>query len=272
MGKTPSPGGANLDRYMVPGLVRGLEVLQAFTPQRPYLTLRDLAEATGVTRSAVFRIAYTLSELGFLVQDTAKRQYALGPAVLRLGYGYLAPRGLVEAALGPLEALRDAVGWSAHLGILDGTDVVYLLRAPTRRGLASIVHVGSRLPAHSTSMGRVLLSQLSEAEIVSLYRGVRLGIARGHGHGPATVADLVAQARRGAESGYVVHLGEFQQGVASVAAPLRDASGRVVAAINIASAWAREADARPDESVIRGVLDAALSISRALGFEGGPER
>ncbi len=271
MGKTPSPGGANLDRYMVPGLVRGLEVLQAFTPQRPYLTLRDLAEATGVTRSAVFRIAYTLSELGFLVQDTAKRQYALGPAVLRLGYGYLAPRGLVEAALGPLEALRDAVGWSAHLGILDGTDVVYLLRAPTRRGLASIVHVGSRLPAHSTSMGRVLLSQLSEAQIVGLYRGVRLGVARGHG--PATVADLVAQARRDAEIGYVVHLGEFQHGVASVAVPLRDASGRVVAAINIAGAWTGPAGERPDESVIRGVLDAALTISRALGFvEEEPER
>ena len=249
---------------MVPGLVRGLEVLQAFTPERPRLSLRDLAEATGVTRSAVFRIAYTLSELGFLVHDTASRQYALGPAVLRLGYGYLAPRARVEAALGPLEALRDATGWSAHLGILDGADVVYLLRTPTRRGLASIVHVGSRLPAHATSMGRILLAQLSSAEIVELYRGVAL--ASVGPHTPTTVAALLAQARRDVERGHVLHMGEFEHGVASVAAPLRDANGRAVAAINIAGSVARALDTKPDGPIVREVLNAALTISRGLGF------
>jgi len=264
MGETATPRQGDADRYIVPGLVRGLDVLQAFTPERPRLTLRELAEATGVTRSAVFRIAYTLNEFGFLVHDVASRQYMLGPAVLRLGYGYLAPRGLVEAALGPLEALRDAVGWSAHLGILDGADVVYLLRAPTRRGLASIVHIGSRLPAHATAMGRVLLAQLSEAEIVGLYRGVRLGgVGR---RGPTTVTALTAQARRDAETGYVLHRGEFQQGVTSVAAPLRDARGYVVAAINIASPPTGRADERPHGPIVRSVLDSALTISRALGF------
>jgi DNA-binding IclR family transcriptional regulator len=249
---------------MVPGLVRGLEVLQAFSPERSRLSLRDLAAATGVTRSAVFRIAYTLSELGFLVHDAAARQYALGSALLRLGYGYLAPRALVEAALGPLEALRDATGWSAHLGILDGAVVVYLLRAPTRRGLASIVHVGSRLPAHATSMGRILLAQLSSAEIVELYRGVALvGVGP---RTPTTVAALLAQARRDAELGHVLHRGEFERGVASVAAPLRDASGRVVAAINIAGTVARPADVKPDGAIVSSVLNAALAISGNLGF------
>jgi DNA-binding IclR family transcriptional regulator len=253
MGETASPQPAQADRYMVPGLVRGLEVLQAFTPQRPRLTLRELAEATGVTRSAVFRIAYTLSELGFLVHDPAGRHYTLGPAVLRLGYGYLAPRALVEAALGPLEALRDAIGWSAHLGILDAADVVYLLRAPARRGLASIVHVGSRLPAHATSMGRMLLAQLDEAEIVALYRGVQLG-------GRRTAAALVARARRDAERGHVLHRGEFQRGVTSVAAPLSDASDRVVAAINVAGS----PDGEPDAEIVAAVLATAQTISRAL--------
>ena len=255
---------ATADRYMVPGLVRGLEVLQAFTPERPHLTLGDLATIAGVTRSAIFRIAYTLGQLGFLVHDAQSRHYSLGPAVLRLGYGYLASRDLVEVALPHLEALRDATGWSAHMGMLEGTDVLYLLRVPTRRGLASIVHVGTRLPAHATSMGRVLLAQLGPAELADLYRNVQLvGVGP---RTPTTVAALLTQARRDANRGHVTHFGEFEQGVASIAAPLREVSGRVVAAINIAGAIGRAAETKLDGPMVRNVLDAATAISRKLGF------
>ena len=264
MNKTTPSSDVDADRYMVPGLVRGLDVLQAFTPERPHLTLGDLASIAGVTRSAIFRIAYTLSQLGFLVHNSQSRHYSLGPAVLRLGYGYLASRDLVEVAFPHLEALRDVTGWSAHLGMLEGTDVLYLLRVPTRRGLASIVHVGTRLPAHATSMGRVLLAQLSQAELTDLYRNVRL-VAVGP-RTPATVAALLAQARRDANRGHVTQFGEFEQGIASIAAPLCDVSGRVVAAINIAGAIAQSAKTKLDGPIIRNVLDAATAISRRLGF------
>lgn len=261
MRKTPGNGA---DRYIVPGLVRGLEVLQAFTPERPRLTLGELAEATGVTRSAVFRIAYTLTELAFLVHDAQGRTYALGPAVLRLGYGFLASRELVEVALPHLEALRDATGWSAHLGTREGTEVLYLLRFPTRRGLASIVHVGSRLPAHATSMGRVLLADLDAAALADLYRDARLvGVGP---RTPTTLPALLAQARADARRGYVVQVGEFEQGVASVAAALRDVGGGTVAAINVAGVAGRASDTAPDSPVVRHLLEAAAAISRGLGF------
>lgn len=250
MGKTD-------DRYIVPGLARGMEVLTAFSPSRKSLSLAELAAALGTTRSALFRVTYTLTTLGFLVQDRGRQSFSLGPAVLRLGVGYLATRSLVEAALPLLESLRDRTGWSAHLGVLEGRTLVYLLRLPTHRRL-SIVHEGSRLPAEATSMGRVLLAGLDRVALADLYR-----------HAPPVspaaplrggMATLLAQAQRDARRGHVEHRGEFESGMASIAAPVRDAAG-VVAAISITAPMSEvEWDRTP------AVLDAACELSAALGF------
>ncbi|MDH7795013.1 MULTISPECIES: IclR family transcriptional regulator C-terminal domain-containing protein [unclassified Beijerinckia] len=271
MGKHPDDTAAlselltgQTDRYLVPGLVRGLAVLLAFSPERPQLSLRELADALGVTRSAVFRIAYTLTELGFLTHQPETRSYMLGPSVLRLGYGYLASRDLVQVALPHLEALRDRTGWSAHLGVLEGKDVVYLLRVPTRQGLASIVHVGSRLPAYATTMGRILLAHLSEDEVIALYRDTPLS-----GAGPRAVSDLpalLAQLRQDRARGFVVHIGGFQAGVASAAAALRDVSGNVVAAINISAASTLTDQGEIDQEIVPQLLSSADLLSQALGY------
>lgn len=271
MGKHPDDTAAlarrlteQTDRYLVPGLVRGMAVLLAFSPERPQLTLRELADAVGVTRSAVFRIAYTLTELGFLTHQPDSRSYMLGPSVLRLGYGYLASRDLVQVALPHLEALRDRTGWSAHLGVLEGKDVVYLLRVPTRQGLASIVHVGSRLPAHATTMGRILLAHLDEDEVIALYRDTPLSNA-----GPRAVTDLpalLAQLRADRQRGVVVHIGGFQAGVASAAVALRDVSGKVVAAINISAASTLTEQHEIDDVIVPQLQAAAELLSQALGY------
>lgn len=253
MGKTDTEH----DRYLVPGLVRGLAVLQAFSAARPRMGLSELAAALGTTRSAMFRIAYTLTELGFLLQDGRTRAYSLGPAVLKLGYGHLAARDVLELALPVLERLRDATGWSAHLAVREGREVVYLLRVPTRRGLASIVHVGSRLPAHATSMGRVLLAGLEPGELAALYRD--------DPPQRASLATLQRRARADAAAGHVLHRGEFEQGLASIAAPLRDASGRVVAAINLSAPEPPGFDAKP---LVARLAAAAAEISRAAGWTG----
>ena len=247
------------DRYLVPGLMRGLEVLQAFSPERRRLTLGELAAAVGVTRSAVFRIAYTLHELGFLTHDSTTRSYALGPAVLRLGYGYLAARDVLEVALPQLEALRDRTGWSAHLGVLEGREVLYVLRVPTRRGLASIVHVGSRLPAHATTMGRALLAARPEAEVAALYAGVLLPHI-----GPRTPRAwpaLLKQLRADRRLGHVAHVGGFEAGVASVAAVVRDVTGAAVAAINASTG----AVTQIAPEIVQDVVATAAAISRLLG-------
>ncbi len=254
MGKTPTAAKDPQDRYLVPGLVRGLEVLAAFTPDAPRRTQSEIAATLGVTRSAIFRVIYTLTELGFLLHDPASGRYALGPALLRLGHGVLPARDVLPVATPALEALRDATGWSAHLGVLQGTEVVYLLRVPARRSMRSIVHVGSRLPAATTAMGRVLLAGLDDAALAALYRDTRFG-------------PLARRARTDRARGHVVHLGEFEAGVASIAAPLRDAAGRVVAAINLSATLAEAPEARR-RAAREAVIAAASAISRDLGWTG----
>ena len=254
------------DRYLVPGLARGLDLLRAFTAERRRMSLTEMGEAVGVTRSAVFRIAYTLERLGFLAHDPRTRTYALGPEVLRLGYGYLASRDLVEVAQPVLAALRDRTGWSAHLGVLEGREVAYLARLPTRGSLSSVVQVGTRLPAHATTMGRVLLAALPAERLQSLYAGAALP---GFGPGtPTTLPALLAQAGRDRAAGFVAHVAGFEAGVASVAAPVRDVAGATVAAINLSTVALLTSEGELRGPLAREVMDAATRISAALGFPG----
>ncbi len=251
------------DRYLVPGLVRGLHALQAFTPDRRRMTLVEIGAVLGITRSAAYRLVYTLDQLGFLVHDAASRTYALGPAVLRLGYGYIAARDLPEVAAPQLEALRDRTGWSAHLGVLEEREVVYLMRMPTRRALSSVVQVGSRLPAHATSMGRVLLAGLEDAAVEALYRGAELP---GFSSRTATsLPALLKQLQADRAAGFVAHVAGYEAGVASAAAPVRDVSGRVVAAINISTVALLTTEAELRGPLAREVMSTAAAISRALG-------
>jgi IclR family pca regulon transcriptional regulator len=251
-----------VDRYLVPGLVRGLAVLKLFTPERPNLRLADIAAALGITRSAAFRTVYTLVETGCLLHDERLRSYALGPGVLRLTYGYVATREIVEIAQPELERLRDRSGWSAHLGVLDGTSVLYVLRAAAREASTSIVHVGSRLPARSTTMGRVLLADLADEEIIERFRADRPGVGRGKGPSLPGLLDQV-QGDRGAE--VVWHMGDFEAGVLSAAAPVRDLTGRVAAAINLTSARSPRPGAAERAAIADDLLATARQISKLMG-------
>lgn len=256
---------AMTDRYIVPGLVRGLEVLQLFTPERQYMTLGQLAAAIGVTKSAIFRIAYTLCQLGLLAHDRQTKTYSLGPAVLRLGYGYQAARDIVLVATPHLERLRDRTGWSAHLGVLEGTDVVYLLRVPSRRGSAGIVHIGSRLPAHATSMGRVLLAHQSECRVRASFQ--EISFVRMGPRTPTSISGVVRRCRRDKTRAVVDQIGEFERKIASIAAPIRRDGGQVVAAINLAAPIA-DATTAAVALASRTLTQAASAISADLGFIG----
>jgi len=254
---------ADEDRYLVPGLIRGLAVLRCFTPDRPEMSLSDIARALGTTRSAAFRSVYTLAHLGYLLHDTRAGSYALGPGVLRLGYGYLASRELVEAALPELERLRDETDWSTHLGVRDGRSVLYLLRVPSRMGLASIVHVGSKLPAAGTTMGRVLLADLDEETLTALYRAAEdETVPR---RGPRGMAEVRAQWARDRGRDTIEQLGSFETGIAAVAAPVRDLSGRAIAAINATRAMPAEGGRDPGAAIRNAVRAAAGRVSRQIG-------
>ena len=251
------------DKYLVPGLMRGLQVLKAFTPEITAMSLSDIARRLNMSRSAAFRSVYTLAHLGYLLHDPRTKLYSLGPSVLRLGYGYLATRELVEIALPELERLRDATDWSAHLGVRDGRFVLYMLRVPSRMGLASIVHVGSRLPAAATTMGRVLLADLSEETVLAIYREETYPPAPRYA--PRNLAELLEQRRRDKGATTVTQIGSFETGIASIAAPVRDMSGSVVAAINLTRPVMSEMT-NIDASIRRELIKSAMAISRMLGF------
>jgi len=243
---------AGIDPYSVPALVRGLTLLQAFTPQKPEQTMAQLATALGITRSAVFRSIHTLVEEGFLLPVRGGQYYRLGPAVLRLSYGYLASRELLEVAQSPLEALRDAQDWSGHLGVLDGRHILYLIRLPASDGLSSLVHVGSRMPATHTAMGRILLAQRSEAELRKLLVD----------QPQAAVAKILKTWEQDRNAASIIHTGTFESGLCSVAAPVFDMSGATVAAIS-----ATKVTDNVPASVEQHVLRTARIISRGLGWK-----
>lgn len=255
-------------RYLVPALIRGLKVLSTLSHDNTRLTLSEVAAALGTTRSSAYRLLYTLEHLGFVEYDARSKNYALGPQVLALGYGYLASRDIIDVAMPHLIRLRDHTGWSAHLGELHGRDVVYLARVATRRSIASIVHVGTRLPAHATTMGRILLSGLSDQEIRELYhheltKPLNLSPYSG-------VAELVARLALDRVDGVVVQNSGYEPGVASVAAPIRDVTERIVGAINISAVALLTNETELNGPLKAEVIAAAAAISRDLGQQAEP--
>jgi DNA-binding IclR family transcriptional regulator len=263
--KPATPDADMSERYLVPALIRGLTVLQELSGERRRLTLSEVAAALAVTRSSAYRLLFTLCHLGFVVLDAETKTYASGSQVLRLGYGYLASRDLVEVAMPHLVRLRDRTGWSAHLGELHGRDVVYLARVATRRSIASTVHVGARLPARATTMGRILLSGRSSNEVRELYRDDP--VAAFAGNAPTTLAGLIDQLACDRAKGVVVQNSGYEPGVDSIAAPIRDMTGHIVAAINISVVALLTNDAELNGPLKAEVLAAAGAISRDLGYK-----
>ena len=156
----------------VQSLERGLAVIRAFDAERVELTLSDVARSTGLTRAAARRFLLTLVDLGYVRSDG--RRFALRPRVLELGYAYLSSLALPEVAQPHMEALVAQVHESCSLSVLDGGDVVYVARVPTRRIMAVAINVGTRFPAYATSMGRVLLAAQIPEALDAYLRGTEL--------------------------------------------------------------------------------------------------
>jgi IclR family pca regulon transcriptional regulator len=213
----------------VQSLERGLAVIRAFSHDRPRLTLSDVARETGMTRAAARRFLITLETLGYVSSDG--RLFSLRPSVLQLGYAYLSSFSLTEIAQDHLEELAERMHESCSASVLDGDDIVYVARASTNRIMTIGLSVGARLPAYCTSMGRVLLAALSEAELDTY-----LGRVAMQARTDRTITDpkeLRAEILRVREQGYCLLDQELEAGVRSIAVPVHDADNRVVATINV---------------------------------------
>ncbi len=253
------------DRYIVPALERGLKLLRGFTRETPAMSLGDIADANGLPRATAFRLIRTLETLGYLRRIDGTKTYRLGPAVLSLGFEYLASVDLPEIARPALEGLRDRTGASAHLAIRDRDEIVYLCRVAGRSALTSNIRVGTRLAAHASSMGRVLLADLAADELAALYAGH--AFRRYTDQTPGGLAELCAMLDGDAVRGYVLSRSFHERGVVSVAAAVRDITGDTVAAINVTAAENSLAAGALEGAILDDVVATAETISKWLGAE-----
>jgi IclR family pca regulon transcriptional regulator len=246
-------------RQSLQSLERGIAVIQVFSRERPALTLSEVARLTGITRATARRILLTLEDVGHVRSDG--RLFSLTPRVLTLGWAYLSSLNLWETAQPMMEELASATNESCSAATLDLPDVVYVARMPTRRIMAISLGVGTRLPAHCTGMGRVLLAGLPDAELDTFLAHAHL-----EAFTDRTITDrgrlreAIETVRR---NGWALLDQELEIGLRSVAAPLR-AGGQTVAALNVATAAPRVPLDELRGTLLPQLLSAAERISAAL--------
>lgn len=241
----------------IQSLERGLSVINSFSSEHPSQTLSEVANRSGLTRATSRRILLTLAELGYVQQ--IGRIFSLTPKVLDLGYSFLSSFHVVELAQSPMERLVDDVHESSSMSVLDGDEIVYVARVPTTRIMTIALALGSRLPAYPTSMGRVLLAGMGDDlldEYIERTNFERLT--------PHTVTDrkrfrsVVRQVR---SDGYALVDQELEEGVRSIAAPIWNGRGDVIAAMNVSCHASRVDVERMRREFRPRLLEAAADIS-----------
>ncbi|SDY53320.1 transcriptional regulator, IclR family [Micromonospora pattaloongensis] len=242
--------------HFVQSLERGLAVIRAFDAQHPELTLSEVARVCDLTRAAARRFLLTLVDLGYVRTDG--RMFSLTPRVLELGYAYLSSISLPEVAEPHLERLVAQVHESSSVCVLDGNDAVYVCRVPTSRIMTVSINVGTRFPAYATSVGRVLLAYLPDDELEA--RLTRMELPPLTSRTLTTVKALRAELIRIRAQGYAIVDQELEEGLRSVAAPIRDRSGSVVAAVNMSVHASRNSI----ESIRRDILPHLLATAAKI--------
>jgi IclR family pca regulon transcriptional regulator len=246
----------------IQSLERGLAVIRVFDAAHSRLTLADASKLTGLSRATVRRILHTLVSLGYVCTDG--KTFELTPRVLDLGYAYLSSLHVGDIAQPYMEALSERVDESVSAAVLDGADIVYVARVPTKRIMRIALGLGSRLPAMATSMGRVLVADLPDTDRLRLVeaeaRAPRCDLPGPH-RPAAEMLELLAGIK---QAGYAVVDQELERGLRSIAAPLRNRTGRVLAAMNISTAVHRVKKDRLVGQFLPALLETAAAVSAQL--------
>jgi IclR family pca regulon transcriptional regulator len=239
----------------VQSLERGLSVIRCFDADHARLTLTDVANRTGLTRATARRLLLTLEALGYV--STNGRHFSLTPRVLDIGYAYLS--SLIAQPFH--EALSEQVNESVSVTVLDGADIIYVARVPTKRIMTISLGLGSRLPAYCTSMGRVLLAELTPEQLRAI---VPERLEPRTEHTIRTRDALEAELATVRQQGWALVDEELEIGLRSLAAPLCDAGGRAVAAMNVSTHAGRTVTDEIHASILPAVLRTARDVSEAL--------
>ena len=242
----------------IEALARGLEVIQAFRSSTGFLTLTEVATISDLPRPTARRILYTLEELGFVrIQDGV---FTLTPKVLDLGTAFITSRSIWDITKPHLETLARKTGHSSSIALLDGSDVLYVSRVAVPKLVGLNASVGTRFPAYVTSLGKILLSALEKADLDRVLSVASLsGITP---TSPPTRAELDLELRDARAKGWTLTDQQLAPTVLSIAAPIRDASGSVVAALNVNAHAYETNDKELLSKDLPFLLEAAALISK----------
>jgi IclR family transcriptional regulator, pca regulon regulatory protein len=249
------------DPNFMTSLARGLSVIQAFSQKKRQLTISQLSGKTGLSRAAVRRCLYTLSKLGFAGTDDGRHFY-LGPRILALGYSYIASMPLATAAQPVLERVSHELHESCSISTLDRSEIIYVARANVTRIMSIDLGVGSRLPAFCTSMGRVLLASLTPEDLET-YLG-QTELKRYTDRTISSPEKLRQVLRLVSRNGYAIVDQELELGLRSLAVPIQNPNGRIVAALNVGTHAQRVSIQELQSKFLPRLRSAAQELSMLL--------
>lgn len=242
----------------VQSLARGIAVMRAFDAEHPILSLSEVAARARIPAASARRFLRTLESLGYVTSE--RKQFRLTPRVLDIGYGYLSSLTLPEVIQPHLETLTRELDESASASVLDGSDIVYVARVAARRIMSVSITIGTRFPAHATSMGRVLLAALPPADIQPLIASAS-AISRGTITDPALLTREINRVR---EQGWAMVDGELETGLRSIAAPVRAKNGQTVAAVNVSTSTSRVSEMELLERHLPLLIDTVQRVENDL--------
>jgi IclR family transcriptional regulator, pca regulon regulatory protein len=248
------------DKEFMATLAKGLAVLGSFDKKRPAMTLSQAAQATGLSRATARRVLRTLAALGYV--EHSGRQFSLSSGILKLGFAYLATQNWIEQATPLMRQLSEQFHESCSAAILQGTEIVYVARIPASRIMSVALAVGTRLPAFHTSLGRIQLGFLDEAEFWRRLKSLHIDA-----YTPSTITDVQALFDRVQEDraqGFSIVDEELERGLRSIAVPILDRNGQAVAALNLSTHSTRTTRNEMRERFLPSLHTVAKQISASV--------
>jgi IclR family transcriptional regulator, KDG regulon repressor len=253
----------NQDRYLMNSVTRTIEVLEAFT-RKPSYTNAELSRKTNINKSTLFRILYTLEREGVLRRDQETNRYYLTYKLFHIGQAYVQETDLKTKAAIHLATLADVTGESAHLGIIDHQEVLFLDRVDSSQPIGLHSSIGMKLPAYCTAIGKLLLAFQDETYLEKYMKTITL-----KAYTPNTITDtntFLINLQQIRQCGFSIDRAEYQLEVLALAAPIRTGEGRVVGAVSVAGPIFRMDTEEVRRDLVDRVQNAAMRISRELGY------
>lgn len=256
--------------YVSPAVQRAVRLLRHIAEGDSVNNLSRTARALGINRTTLLRLVHTLQTERFLEPRPEGQGWRIGVGLIGLAAQAFYSEDLVQIAVPVLTRLAESLSLSAHLGVLDGLEVVFVVRRTPNHTFGSHIRIGSRLPAHAANMGRIILAHLPPDRVERMYTGAVLKPVTTHT--AVTPAQLQAQLEKDRAAGLAWSDGNYEAGISSVAAAIFDATGEPVAAINVSGHSADFAGAARRAEIAAGIRGAALEISQRLGWPGNQRR